>query len=103
MKVVPMSKCLDKKLLLFGFEMADLFLIFITLSILNLFFGRTDQKILLVWLPPTLMALGLKLGKKGKPDNYLIHWLRFQFSPGLFSAFLDPANDKIAPNLRGLK
>ena len=51
-KCTPVSKCLDKKTLLWGFEMADLIIVFMLLAILNFLFGQTDQKLLLVWLPP---------------------------------------------------
>ncbi|MEE2670319.1 MAG: hypothetical protein VYA54_01315 [Bdellovibrionota bacterium] len=98
-KCTPVSKCLDKKTLLWGFEMADLIIVFMLLAILNFLFGQTDQKLLLVWLPPLIVALVLKYGKKGKPDNYLVHWVRFQLKNGIFSAFKLPSNDKLPPRL----
>lgn len=104
MNVIPLSKCLDKKLLIFGFEVADLLVIFMTLAVLNLLFGKTDQKLLLVWLPPILIAAVLKFGKKGKPENYLLHLLRFQFLPGRFCAFSAPSVQKnLPPKKRGLQ
>lgn len=86
-RTTTLSKCLDKKLKIFGFEVVDLLALFLTLSILNFLFGRTDFKVFLVWLPSLTMGLVLYFGKKGKPDNYLIHWLRYQISPFVFSAF----------------
>ena len=96
----PTSKCLDKKTKVFGFEMADILLVFILLAVLNLLFGKTDQKLLFIWLPPTLLALLLKFGKKGKPENFIVHWLRFQFTPGVFSAFKEPKKNPFPPTLR---
>ncbi|USN48504.1 MAG: hypothetical protein H6626_05275 [Pseudobdellovibrionaceae bacterium] len=93
------SKCLDKKTKIFGFEMGDILLVFILLAVLNLFFGKTDQKLLLVWLPPTLLALLLRYGKKGKPENFIVHWLRFQFAPGIYSAFEEPKTNPFPPKL----
>jgi hypothetical protein len=87
MRVTPVAKTLDKKLTLIGFEVLDLLSIFIVLSTLNLFFGQTAFKIPLVWLPTIGLALILRYGKKGKPDKYLIHWLRYQVKPGVYSAF----------------
>ncbi len=98
-KCTPVSKCLDKKTLLWGFEMADLIIVFMFLAILNFLFGQTDQKLLLVWSPPLIVALVLKYGKKGKPDNYLVHWVRFQLKNGIFSAFKLPNNEKIPPRI----
>lgn len=99
-KCTPMSKCLDKKSLIWGFEMADLLVIFLLLAVLNFLFGQTNQKLLLVWTPPILVGLVLKYGKKGKPDNFLIHWIRFQIKDGIFSAFKLPTNDSVPPRLK---
>ena len=84
LKSTPLSKCLDKKLKIFGYEIPDLLAIFLLLSILNFVFG---QSFIAVWLPSSILAVILRYGKKGKPDNYLIHWIKFQVSPGIFSAF----------------
>lgn len=99
----PVSKCLDKKTKIFGFEMPDLLLVFMLLAVLNLFFGKTDQKLLLVWLPPAILALVLKYGKRGKPENFIVHWLRFQFSPGVYSAFREPTQNPFPPQLKNGK
>jgi hypothetical protein len=92
LRSVNVSKCLDKRLILFGFEVYDLLAIFLTLSILNLVFGQvhTGMKLLFVWLPTIVMALILHYGKKGKPDMYLVHWVRYQIKPGTLSAFDEP-------------
>ena len=97
----PVSQCLEKKLKFFGFEMLDLLAISLTLSILNLLFGQSDLKVILVWMPPLLLALILYFGKKGKPDNYMLHWLRFQMRPGSYSAFCGPSQNPFPPKLRG--
>jgi hypothetical protein len=97
------SKCLDKRLLIFGFEIPDLLLIFLSLSILNFIFGQTPLKIVLVWLPTLALSLTLYFGKKGKPENYLIHWFRFQIKPGIFSAFPEPEPWGPPPNYKRKK
>ncbi len=91
MRTVDVSKCLDKKLTLFGFEVADVLAIFLTLSVLNFLFGQTPLKAVFVWLPSAALALVLRYGKQGKPDKYLVHWLRFQIKPGRLSAFEPPS------------
>lgn len=88
------SQCLDKKMRIGGFEIVDLLAIFMTLSILNFVFGNTSLKFVFVWMPTVLVALTLYFGKKGKPENHLVHWLRFQFSPGVFKAFSESSENR---------
>jgi hypothetical protein len=90
LRTEPVSKCLEKKLLFLGFEVPDILAIFFLLSILNFLFGRTGAKLFLVWLPVLAVAITLRIGKHGKPENYLIHLARFHFRPKCFSAFLSP-------------
>lgn len=92
LKTTSVAKCLDKKLLLFGFEVPDVLAIFLTLSVLNFVFGQTPLKFVFVWLPTLMLTLVLKYGKKGKPDNYLMHWLKFQMKPGIYRAFPEAPN-----------
>ena len=90
LRSVPVAKCLDQKLTVLGFEVPDLFAIFLLLSILHLFLGDLGNQILLIWLPTLSVALTLWFGKRGKPENHLIHWTRFHLKPGTLSAF-EPA------------
>ena len=103
LKTTPVAQCLDKKLLLFGFEVPDVLAIFLTLSLLNFIFGQMPLKAIFVWLPTAVLALVLRLGKKGKPDNYLVHWLRFQTTPGTYRAFPDATQWMRPPTLKVLK
>ena len=88
-RTTSMSKCLDKKLMIMGFEVPDLLAVFLTLSLLNFIFGQTNATLLLVWAPSIALALLLRISKRGKPENYLVHWLRYQVRPGVWSAFAD--------------
>lgn len=99
MRTVEVSRCLDKKLMMFGFEVVDILAIFLCLSILNFVFGASHWKLIFVWLPTTTLALVLRYGKRGKPENYLIHWLRFQIKPGILSAFPEPSEVVAPPHL----
>ena len=103
LKVTSVSKCLDKKMMIMGFEIPDLLFIFLTMSILNFLFGSTSMKWLFVWLPSASLAATLKLTKRGKPDNYLVHWLRYQIKPGILRAFDDPTINKRLPKLKERK
>jgi hypothetical protein len=86
----PTSQSLEKKLLIAGFEVPDVLAIFVLLSILNFVFGKTHYKLFLIWLPVVAVAAVLRIGKRGKPDGYLIHLVKFHVSPKYFSAFQDP-------------
>lgn len=99
----PTSKSLEKKLLILGFEVPDVLAIFLLLSILNFLFGQTNQKLLLVWLPVILVAAVLRIGKRGKPDNYLVHLVKFHFRPKYLSAFAEPSKDPSPPKLKAVK
>ncbi len=93
LKSEPTSQSLEKKLLILGYEVPDVLSIFLLLSILNFLFGQTNQKLLLVWLPIVVIALVLRIGKRGKPDNYLVHLAKFYLRPKYFSAFQPSTND----------
>jgi hypothetical protein len=103
MRTTAVSKCLDRKLVLFGFEVLDLLAVFLVLSTLNFLFGQAPMKWLLVWAPSLLLAFVLRWGKRGKPDKYLIHWLRYQIKPGSYSAFQEAQHARQVPRLRANK
>jgi len=87
LKTAKVFKCLEKKTLMFGFEIIDVFALCILLSTLNLVFATADWKLFYTWGPTVIVSIILRVGKRGKPDNYIFHWLRYQFSPGVYSAF----------------
>lgn len=91
LKSTPVSRCLDKKLLFFGYELPDVLIIFMFLAVLNLAFGQSNYKITLVWLPAASLAIALRIAKRGKPDNYLLHLIRFKIKPRILSAFPEPS------------
>lgn len=84
--VTKVPRTLDNRLRLFGFELADLLLIFLYLSVSNLFFGPTRLKFPIVWCGTILLACVLHFVKKGKPENYIQHLLQFKMKPAVYSA-----------------
>ena len=100
--VTPVSRSLDKKLLVLGFEIPDLLAIFLFLAVLNFVFGGHGgfTTIVIVWGPPAALGAALYFGKKDRPENYLIHELRYQISPGVYHAFLEPSRFEPVPTLR---
>lgn len=97
----PTSQSLEKKLLIMGFEVPDVLAIFLLLSILNFSFGQTNYKLAFVWGPVAVFAVALRIGKRGKPDNYLVHLAKFHARPKYLSAFQDPKNTTVPPKLKG--
>lgn len=93
------SRCLDKKLKVLGYEVPDLLAIFFLLSVLNFVFGWTGQRLLLVWFPTLALSLVLRLGKRGQPDNHLLHWFKFKTTPPYRSAFLEPTRYESPPRM----
>ena len=79
-------RALDKKTRIFGFELGDVLLVFMYLSLSNLLFGQTKLKPLLVWGGTTSLAGVLYFVKRGKPDGYLQHYGEFLVSPSVYNA-----------------
>ncbi len=55
-------------------------------AVMNLFFGSTSLALPLTLVLPGLMLAGLYLGKRDKPDGFMIHLARFYLTPGFLSA-----------------
>ena len=87
LKTNEVYRCLDKKALVLGFEILDLLAIFLFLAALNFLCRDLPYKFFLTWVPAFVLALFLKFGKAGKPENYLLHLARFYFTPLVFSSF----------------
>jgi hypothetical protein len=98
LKTTQVSQCLDKKLKFLGYEIPDLLFILSFLSLLNFLFGAFAWKIIIVWIPTFILALVLRIGKHGKPDNYLVHKIRYFVQPKMLRAFPDCITFKELPN-----
>ncbi len=84
--VSTVPRSLDTKNKILGFELSDVLILILNLSVQNLVFGSTSFKIPMVF--GTSIALGLLLFffKRGKPDNYLQHYSEHLMSPTVKSA-----------------
>jgi len=85
-------RCLERKAKILGFEIFDVLLLGITLSVMNLFVGEIPYRLLVTWAPASLLAGVLWFGKRGKPENYLLHLIRFHLSPNYYCAFKEAKN-----------
>jgi hypothetical protein len=79
-------RALEMKTKLFGFELPDLLLIFLNLSVTNLVFGASTFRYLFVWGTTLGLALFLFFAKRGRPDNFLQHLGEFLSKPSYRAA-----------------
>lgn len=87
------SRSLDKKSLILWLEITDIFALVTFCSLLNLCFGGA-AKIYFVYLPTLILGITLILTKRGKPDGYLVHFLKFHLSPKYLSCFASGENSR---------
>ena len=83
--VTKVPRSLESKTKLFGFELGDLLLIFLYLSLSNLVFGSTVIRPIAVWGGTVAMAGVLYFVKRGKPDHYLQHLGEYSRLEGMLS------------------
>lgn len=69
-----------------GLETPDLLSVLIFAAVMNLFFGQSSLALPFVIVLPLIMLGTLYIGKRDKPDRFLIHLTRFYLTPGFFSA-----------------
>ena len=77
---------LDAKIKIIGFELFDLLAILILAAVMNLIFGNTSLSLPMVFVMPGCLGAVIYFGKKGKPDNHLIHTVRYHLLPGAFAS-----------------
>lgn len=77
---------LESKWKIGPFEGLDLLVILIIASVMNLIFGSSTFGFYMVFVFPCILALILYFGKRGKPDGFLSHFLKYLTSRGHFVA-----------------
>jgi type IV conjugative transfer system protein TraL len=93
-------KCLEKKTLILGFEIVDLFVLSFLLCVLNFLFSSADFKIVFTFGPVLLLALLLRVAKRGQADNFILHWFKFQIAPGIIRAFPKASDNNLLQSLK---
>jgi hypothetical protein len=81
---VPRS--LESKSKILGLELIDVILLLLNLSIQNLVFGSTVLRLPMVFGTSACFALVLFLFKRGKPDQFLQHYIEYIKTPTIRSA-----------------
>ena len=86
LKTSRVHRKLDAKLKILGFEIMDLLAILMLAAVNNLFLGRTSFAPVFVLVIPSLLAAVLYFVKRNRPEGFLLHWLRYVTTPGVYSA-----------------
>lgn len=81
------SRSLDRKTLILWLEIIDVFTIVVFASLLNLLIGGIGHKLYFVYLPTLVLAITLVISKRGKPEGFLLHFLKFYSQPRHLSCF----------------
>lgn len=82
-----------------GFELSDVLILLLNLSMQNLIFGGTSMKIPMVFGSSLILGALLFFFKKGKPDNYIQHYSEHLLSPVVRSA--NAPDDSYMPPKKG--
>lgn len=81
------SRSLDRKTLILWLEITDIFALVTFCSVLNIVFGGTGLKLYFVYLPTLVLGTTLVLAKRGKPEGFLLHFLKFHIQPKHLTCF----------------
>jgi len=82
LKTSTVHRNLDAKFKIGGIEAADLLAVLLTGAVMNLIFGRLSIGPIFIFGVPGILFFALYFGKRGKPDGYLMHALKFFISSG---------------------
>ena len=86
LKTSQVHRRLDAKFKVGGVEAADLLGVLILAAVMNLFLGRVPYGAVFIFGIPAALFVGLYFGKRGKPDGYLAHAIKFYLSSGALRA-----------------
>lgn len=86
LKPSTVHRKLDAKFKIGGMDAADLLVVLIFAGVMNLIFGRLSIGPIFIFGLPGLLFVAFYFGKRGKPDGYLLHAIRYYLSPGQLRA-----------------
>ncbi len=82
LKTSRVHRKLDAKFKIGGIEAADLLAVLFLAAVMNLLFGRMSIGPVFIFGLPAFLFFALYFGKRGKPDGFLLHAIKFFLSPG---------------------
>ncbi len=74
-------RTLETKSKILGLELIDVILLLLNLSIQNLIFGSTALRLPMVFGTSACLAFVLFFFKRGKPDQFLQHYIEYAKAP----------------------
>ena len=77
---------LNVKMKIGSLEALDLIICLILMASLNWVMGKTSLGPWIAFGVPGLLLLGLYIGKRNRPDDFLLHLIRYYLTPGFYSA-----------------
>ena len=82
LKTSEIHRRLDAKFKIGSVEASDLLSVLLLAAVMNLVLGRVPYGAVLIFGIPSALFVGLYFGKRGKPDGYLQHAIKFYLSSG---------------------
>lgn len=82
LKTSEIHRRLDAKFKIGSVEASDLLSVLLLAAVMNLVLGRVPYGAVLIFGIPALLFVGLYFGKRGKPDGYLQHAIKYHLSSG---------------------
>ncbi len=82
LKVSTVHRKLDARFKIGGIDATDLLAVLFTATVMNLIFGRFSFGLIFIFGIPAVLFFVLYFGKRGKPDGYLLHAIKYYLSPG---------------------
>lgn len=92
-------RTLETKSKIMGFDLSDVLILLLNLSIQNLIFGGTSVKFPMVFGTSVALGAVLFFFKKGKPENYIQHYAEHLLSPVIRSA--NASDESYRPRKKG--
>ncbi len=92
LKTSTVHRKLDAKFKIGGIDATDLLAVLLLGAVMNLFFGRLSIGPIFMFGFPAILFFVLYFGKRGKPDGYLLHAIKYYLSPGELRAGEKEAN-----------
>jgi len=89
LKTSTIHRRLEAHIKILGMDLNDLLFVLLLAAVMNLIFGSSAIGTIMVFILPAILAVVLILTKRNKPEQYLLHLLRFHLMPGYFSTGVD--------------
>ena len=94
LKASRVHRNLEVKMKIAGMEACDLLFVLIFASLMDLTLGHTSLRVWFVFLLPASLGIVLFFAKRGRPESYLLHLIRYHCTPSRYSAGTKPQDER---------